>query len=783
MSANRKVSSYTTKAARGLPMTAILIACILLLALLVRMLPVIYDISGGHVTFSGLDSYYHMRRIVYTVYHFPSTNVFDSYVNFPSGFPIYWPPLYDQISAGLSLLAGLGHPGGFTIELASALVPALIGVLSIIPLYLIVKDAMGKYAAMIAALIMAIIPGSVYQSLFGATDHHGLEVLVSLTMYLLFMRALSSAKGVKPEDIIKQKKPLAYAALAGMAMAAMIFTWDGAPIFIGIVVLYSFVQYAYDAYTHERSANLTIVGLVASLVALAIVMPFAATGNGGSQVSALVISWFHILYLLAIMLFFLAVGGMSEVFARRATPWYALPVSALGLAGVVMVLLRILASGFFSGIREGIIFLVAGNSVLSTVEEMQPLFIESGHFSLLVPWSFLSTAMVLSLFGLLVYLISLKGRKLERMDLFILAWTAVAIALGLLQQRFIYVLAVNVSIFAGYALYLALDAAGLGRYLAEQSGDERGKKSRQKSKAASASPALSMIVIVAFILLAPLLISSVAMALTPEPYVSDWNDACTWVNGHTPATSFTYSADNGTHPEYGIMSWWDYGNYILYRAERPAIANNFQTGIENASRFFIAPNETAADDIMDNVSARYVMADNRMGSPYAGVSDGIFESMPYLAGDDPNSYHMRVNASAVTVSPKYYDSMYAKLFDFDGCGYKSGSGNVTGGLGHYRLIYATNGTDPVKVFEYVKGADITGTASPGSEVELSMDLSLPDGERTYYGTAMADSDGYYRFIVPYPSSNGTYAIRSGNTVSHAEVPENAIESGSTVIAS
>ena len=227
---------------------------------------------------------------------------------------------------------------------------------------------------------------------------------------------------------------------------------------------------------------------------------------------------------------------------------------------------------------------------------------------------------------------------------------------------------------------------------------------RQKSKTASATPALTMIAVFSFILLAPLLISSVSLALTPEFYVSDWNDACAWVNDHTPATSFTYSADNGTHPEYGIMSWWDYGNYILYRAERPAVANNFQTGIENASRFFIAQNETAADAIMDNCSARYVMADNRMGSPYAGVSYGIFESMPYLAGDDPNSYHMRVNASALTVSPKYYGSMYAKLFDFDGCGYKSGSGNVTGGLEHYRLIYATNGTDPVKVFEYVKGA-------------------------------------------------------------------------------
>lgn len=777
MGANRKASSFTPKAAGGLPVTAILIAFILLLALFVRMLPVIYDLGGGNVLFSGLDSYYHMRRITYTVYHFPSVNIFDSYVNFPAGFPIYWPPLYDQISAGLSLLAGLGHPGSSTIELTSALVPALIGVLSIIPLYFIVKDTMGRHAAMIAALIMAIVPGSVYQSLFGATDHHGLEVLLSLTMYLFFMRAVSSARGTKPENAIKQKKTLAYAALAGVAMAAMIFTWDGAPIFIGIVVAYSLVQYTYDAYRKERSAYLTIAGSIASLVALAVVAPVAATGDGGAQVSALVVSWFHILYLLAILLFFLVVGGMSEVSARRGLPWYALPASAIGLACLLMASIRVVAPNFFSGIGEGIIFLVAGNSVLSTVQEMQPLFIESGRFSLLVPWSFLSTAMILSLFGLLVYLLSLRGRMPGHADLFMIVWTAFAIALGLLQQRFIYVLAVNVSVFAGYALYLALDAAGLDRRLAGQSPDTRGK--RQKSKAASATPALTVVAIFSLLLLAPLFIGSVSLALTPEYYASDWNEACTWVNGHTPATSFTYSADNGTHPEYGIMSWWDYGNYILYRAGRPAVANNFQTGIESSSRFFIALNETAADAIMDNRSARYVMADDRMGSPYAGVRYGIFESMPYLAGDDPNSYHMRINASAVTVSPKYYDTMYARLFDFDGCGYKSGSGNVTGGLSHYRLIFATSGDDPVKVFEYVKGADIAGTAAPGSDVEISLDLSLPDGERIYYGTATTGSDGSYRLTVPY---GGTYVIRSGGTVSHAEVPENAVESGSTVSA-
>jgi dolichyl-diphosphooligosaccharide--protein glycosyltransferase len=329
------------------------------------MLTATYALSGGQVHFNGLDSYYHMRRIVYTVYHFPSTNVFDSYVNFPSGFPIYWPPLFDQIAAGLSLLVGLGRPDRHLIDIVSAMVPVLIGVLSIVPLYFLVKDMMGKYAALLAALIMAIIPGSVYQTLFASTDHHGLEVLLSLTMYLFFMRAVSSARvgNIGFNNIREHKKTLTYAVLAGLLIAAMVFAWDGSPILISVIIFYAFLQYAYDAYNKSGSNDLTVVGSISALVALAIVAPLAATGYGGTgfQVTALMISWFHIIYLLAALLFFLAMGAMSAAFARRSMPWYALPAVALSFACALLLGLRLIAPGFFNGLREGITFLVGGN--------------------------------------------------------------------------------------------------------------------------------------------------------------------------------------------------------------------------------------------------------------------------------------------------------------------------------------------------------------------------------------------------------------------------------------
>ena len=51
---------------------------------------------GGDILFYGSDSFYHMRRILYTVDHFPSTLWFDPSINYPEGLELLWPPLFDQ---------------------------------------------------------------------------------------------------------------------------------------------------------------------------------------------------------------------------------------------------------------------------------------------------------------------------------------------------------------------------------------------------------------------------------------------------------------------------------------------------------------------------------------------------------------------------------------------------------------------------------------------------------------------------------------------------------------
>src|SRR5271157_1344527 len=773
--------------------TSILLGAVLLLAFIIRMLPLTYSINGSHVIFAEFDPYYHMRRIMYTVVHFPFVNSFDSYVNYPHGYGISWPPLFDLISAGASLVAGLGHPSQFTTELVSATVPVVMALFSIVALYYIVKDAINKNAALIASFFLAILPAFSYISIFGYAGHHVLEVLGSLTMYLLFMRSVTSARseGSSLHDLLKHRKPLIYAILAGIAIAAMIFSWDGAPIYIGVIVAYAFVQYTYDAFKKQSSEYLTIAGIVTSVAALAVTAPFILACPAGQQftISGLYLSWFHIIYLIGIVLFFLIMGGLTKIYGERKAPWFSAALTvAIGVI-VLVVTARFAVPQFFNAIEGGFQFLTGQGDVNVTISEMEGLFYNNGRFSFDVPWIYLSYAGILAVLGLAAYLYTMKWKELRNIEIFLLVWTLIVIILGLLQKRFIYLLAVNVALFSGFLIFKVLDLAGFYRLY--------GVKRSAHAKEAGITPPIVAVAMISVLLIVGILLSPMTFSTSPEWYSVDWNNACQWVNDHTPKTSDVYSADAGTHPEYGIMSWWDYGNYILYRAERPAVANNFQTGVSDAANFFLAQNESKADAIMDSLSARYVMLDYRLGSPDLGVPYGVFNNMPYLAGQDTNSYYISYympepysTKQVVDGSDKYYDSMYSRLFNGDGLGGKDPLGINVSGLGHYRLLYQTQGDDPVKVFEYVKGATITGTGSPGEKIGLRLNLTTQAGDETYYSSTIADANGSYSFTVPYPTSGLTglvatgpeYTITSAASSIGVQVSADAVNNGGTVAA-
>jgi dolichyl-diphosphooligosaccharide--protein glycosyltransferase len=160
--------------------------------------------------------------------------------------------------------------------------------------------------------------------------------------------------------------------------------------------------------------------------------------------------------------------------------------------------------------------------------------------------------------------------------------------------------------------------------------------------------------------------------------------------------------------------------------------------------------------------------------------------------------------------PEYYNTMEAKLHILD-----------TNGLSHYRLIHEStpnpyvrggnsekrfknvynvlySGNLPVeesgyaKIFEYVKGARITGNASPNTTVTLTNTIKTNIGRTVPYSQTTT-SNGTYVFIVPYSTLGpipgetqfdtkpaGAYTVTAGNISKQIDISEKDVLEGNAV---
>lgn len=121
-------------------------------------------------------------------------------------------------------------------------------------------------------------------------------------------------------------------------------------------------------------------------------------------------------------------------------------------------------------------------------------------------------------------------------------------------------------------------------------------------------------------------------------------------------------------------------------------------------------------------------------------------------------------------------------------------------LGHYRLVHesqssvTSNDQKYVKIFEHVPGATITGEASPGTEVVISVPITTNRGRNFLYKqSTVADSDGEFALVVPYSTEGpaagstnfdtgplGPYTLRVGSVQYEVRVPEGAVITGSSI---
>jgi dolichyl-diphosphooligosaccharide--protein glycosyltransferase len=819
---NEKMRHLESKpSTSSLKFSIIALTAVVIVAFLMRMLSYSSVTANGSINFMGYDSFYHMRRIIYTAFNFPHSLNFDSYINYPQGFEVGWPPLFDLLGGLLANILGGGHPSLHTVEFAGALLPVLLGVLTIIPLYVAAASVLDRKNALLGAFIFAVFPAHLYISEFGAVDHHVAETLLSTSAYAFFILALKWAREgslslTSLRNISSEKKiikSLAFAGASGFFFALMIFTWIGAPIFVSFIVLYAFIQTTIDLKAGKKSDYLLICTVTSVLATLLFTIPLSAGSvRPGLEMSAMYLSWFQVFYVLVLLAGILILWGFSSYISKKGLDWKYYPAILILVSGAGLLSIRIFSAESYAFLIEGINFFLGKGEYLGTISEALPLFLTArGELTFSPVLGSLGLCLPAALGGFFLLGLERKGEKSKPEGVFFLLWSIFSAYLAFSQRRFTYLFAVNVAILTAYFLWVLLESldfetevrklvksgpiTGNHAMTALKTEKETKSKTKSKQKINNSSGSknnsqpdyfkiISSMVLIGLVFI-PCIWAGFAFARDEGLIDPGWKDSLTWLEASSPKTS--YYLEPSETPEYGVLSWWDYGNWIVHLAKRPAVSNNFQTGIQDSALFFTTDSEEKAKEIMEKLNVKYVIADKQMAS-------GKFGSIVELAGKDISKYlNIKiVNGNngletVATAKKEFTDTEIYKLYELDGTN-----------LGNLRLVHESNVSEEkddenndVKVFEFVPGARLSGTASPGQNITATLELSSNTGRKfTYQNKAMSDKNGSFEITVPYSTENtiggvntlSAYSLNAGEnaTISGVQVTENDILNGNRV---
>jgi asparagine N-glycosylation enzyme membrane subunit Stt3 len=638
----QKTGTLSSTLSRG---NEIVICTILfLIAFGIRMITYSSIFVGGNVRFLEFDPFYHMRRVVSFAEHFPHIWNFDTYLNYPYGSVVGWGPLFDWTIALLAKIAGLGSPNRHLIETVGVYFPVFLGSLSVIAVYFIGKE--------------------IFRDLDNVKRGNK-----ESGIYTKITKKNRKAQNVKTLEKAKEKswknvKSWQVGLISGLILA----------------VIPAFTQVSFLGFVDHHVAEV--------LLSTTAFLFFIKTLRAETSRNRYKFSVLTVLTLICAMFVWpgapifigiITIYGMVQCTIDKKYKYLALIIGTL-LA--VYIGAYIISPDTYNLLNSGVGFLIKDRIELQQVQETQPLFFAfSGKFVTEPSWYAFNTSLYIAIIGVILFAWSMiKNRSYKdqvvnnRIKIFFLVWTLIVMVLNLYQTRFVYLFAVNIGILCAYLIVELINSDKLYTEL------------------------LGLVLISA--ILVPSIQMNNTMRENPLMLSNDWFTTSEWIKNNTPDTNSTWDMPSKDQiPSYGIMSWWDYGNYLLYLSERPVVANNFQLGAEDSAKFYTSENETEANKIISDRKARYVVVDYRLGLNLINDNGktyirGSWVAAAFLSGKNM-SYYLDSNNMP---NDKYLSTMYAKLYLFDGKG-----------LYKYKLIHKSETVykdlygkpiEEIKIFEY-----------------------------------------------------------------------------------
>ncbi len=726
--------------------------------------------SGEYIRFSSIDAYFHMRLIDSLVHNFPTLIDFDPYLLYPSGMKLDNIHFFDWFLAGIIWVFGLGSPTQHTIDVIAVYFPAVLASLTVIPVYFIGKELFGRGAGVIAAGLIAILPGEYLgRSILGFTDHHVAETLFSTVTMLFLILAIKRAQAsgltiqhLRNRDWKVIRKPVIYSALTGLSLGIYLVTWIGGLLFVFIILLYFFIQFIIDHLKRNSTDYLLPAGTATFLIALIIYVIFA--GGTFTSKSASMMPWLS-------LLIGAAVPTTLHFISRRFTAWkiksrYYYPIALFGLVVVASLICYAIYPNFVRNVFD-----VFNLLAVRTIIEMQPFLHPRQEWTADLAWGNFNTNLFLfpgtqslpkwfqwipglSLIALVILVINtIRHGDFSKNALLI--WSLVILLATLGQRRFAYYLAVNVALLTGYiswqflkinlaihpkvkylnaavaiitilllvfvfsanlhpaivATCVALLIAYTGWQLLQAlevlqvSSPKPGLQTKIKHKKSPPAGSTAMlyyiniavVIIVLFFLVFFPSITPARVVASKVHYAPPhaWVNSLAWMKENTPEPfgdpGSYYQIYEPPPPDkqydypdsaYAVMAWVDYGYWITRIAQRPVnrtpgpggfyVANFFLSQDENSSQEIEWKTKweqetIPASEIIDKLDAKYIMLDSQTVTTKLWALTFWSEQEQtkyfdtYFVPTDKDNF-----TQATLFHPEYYQSLAARLYNFDG---------------------------------------------------------------------------------------------------------------------
>ena len=572
---------------------------------------------GEKYYLAGPDPYYH-ARIAEIIYYegrvpFIAEGEPDPMLSYPLHLPNPRPPLFDitlamgahALSPFMEDIDALGHSLQF--------LPAIYGALLVIPVYFIAATLFNKKIGLLAALFVPLIPihiGSGHGSSYALADHDSFILLLSTCGIFFFVRALqllnTKYEGLK-QLILLNKKTIVYAMIAGIFYGMIGLSWEGFRLFVVILAFYCILQFLINCYLRRDFLGLTMIGVISlSMVAL-MILPYHLIRNNLRD-------FMLVSSLVAIVL----IAGIVFHLLKKLPSVITIPaMSTVGICSLFLInayeiapMYSFVAMFFRGSIYTGKVSLTiaeAGTFPLSrTVMSFGPILYW-------VAW-----------FGIVIFMARTLLHKKNFM-LFISVYIMITFYFTMTAGRFLNDIVPFVAIFAGWGVYFVLKKINYIKMFEniKAIGGFQGIK-----KGIKVTHILGILFIIMLVLPNAImsfdasipyekkaeygnedLFGTFGVSFGKETY---WVDAFSWLN----------EQDTELAPEDrpAFISWWDYGFYCVMIGEHPAVAHNFQGGIQTASNFKTAKSEKEAISV---IISRFLFADYHRINNGKKLSDDV----------------------------------------------------------------------------------------------------------------------------------------------------------------